>query len=329
MLATLDRGWVGAGGIATAELESALAAAFGRPAAIAVSSGSAALEIALRVAGVSGVPVAIPAFACGSIERAVRRAGCHPLLVDADPADLSLPPGSFRSLAGQCEATVLVHQFGLPASSATEAAGAGLTVIEDVTTCVGGELGGRAVGTFGRLAVMSFSATKMLCAGEGGAILGSAKDIAAARRWIDPESGLPVDAPVPHAKLADIASALARAQLARLPEFVTRRSEIAELYDEALGVQARQVLRPPAGRTGTWWRYLVAVTGSARTAVEHGRASGVWFCRPVTERRWAGRGDFPVSERLHRTLISVPIYPALSDAEVRHVQMALRKAVAG
>jgi perosamine synthetase len=327
VLATLDRSWVGAGGEASREFEDALTAAFERPAAVAVSSGSAALEVALRVADVTGELVAIPAFACGSIERAVVRAGGRPHLVDADPDDLSFPAGALRSLAGRCKAAIVVHQFGLPAASAAEAADVPMAVIEDATTCVGGRVMGRAVGAFGRFVVMSFSATKMLCGGEGGAVVGSVEDVEAARRWIDPESDLPLDAPVPHAKMPDIACALARVQLRQLSKFVARRAEIARLYDEALGLQAHRVLRAPDNWPGTWWRYLIAVAGDAAGVVEHGRADGVGFSQPVPRRRWEGRGDFPVSDRLHQNLVSVPIYPSLTDGEIEHVRRTLRKVV--
>jgi len=327
VLATIDRSWVGAGGEATRELEFALMTMFDRPAAMAVSSGSAALEVALRVTDVAGGLVAIPAFACSSIERAVVRAGGRPWFVDADPSDLSFPPGILRSLAGRCKAAIMVHQFGLPAVAAVqeEVAGLPIAVIEDVTTCIGGRVMGRAVGGFGHLAVMSFSATKMVCGGEGGAVLGSLDDVEAARRWIDPESNLPPDAPVPHAKMPDMSCALARVQLRRLPEFVSRRMETARLYDEALGGESYRVLRAAAGCTGTWWRYLVAVAGDAADAVERGKANGVSLSRPVSGRRWEASGSFPVSDRLHRTLVSVPIYPSLTDTEVGRVRRTLRE----
>jgi perosamine synthetase len=328
VLATLDRCWVGSGGEASREFEDALTATFGRPAAVGMSSGSAALEVALRVTDVAGELVAIPAFACASIERAVRRAGGRPYLVDVDPDDLSFPVGALGSLAGRCKAAIVVHQFGLPAASAAEAADPPMAVIEDATTCVGGWVAGRAVGSFGRFVVMSFSATKMLCAGEGGALAGTAEDVEAARKWTDPESDLPLDAPVPHAKMSDLACALARVQLSRLAEFVARRTEIARWYDEALGRQAHRVLRAPDGRSGTWWRYLVAVTGDAAPVVERGRAEGVAFSRPVLRRWWEGRGDYPVSDRLHGNLVSVPLYPSLTDGEIDQVRGVLR-AMAG
>jgi perosamine synthetase len=329
VLAAMDRSWVGAGGEATTELEAALMAMFSRPAAMATSSGSAALEVALRVADVAGGLVAIPAFACRSIQRAVVRAGGRPLLVDADPTDLSFPPGTLLSLAGRCQAAIMVHQFGLPAAAAAQEAeqfaDLPMTVIEDITTCIGGRVMGRAVGGFGRLAVTSFSATKMVCGGEGGAVLGSLDDIEAARRWTDPESDLPPDAPVAHAKMPDMSCALALAQLRRLPEFMARRTEIARLYDEALEGESYRVPRAAPGSTGTWWRYLVAVAADAAGAVELGKANGVSLSRPVPERLWEASGSFPVSDRLHRTLVSVPIYPSLTDSEIDRVRHTIHE----
>ena len=94
VLATLDRSWVGAGGEASRELEHALTALFGRPAAMAVASGSAALEVALRAVGVAGELVAVPAFACGSIERAIVRSGDAPISSMLTPMTCPFPLGS-------------------------------------------------------------------------------------------------------------------------------------------------------------------------------------------------------------------------------------------
>ena len=157
--------------------------------------------------------------------------------------------------------------------------------------------------------------------------MGSVEDIEMARRWSDPESDLPFDAPVPHAKMPDLTSALASVQLGRLGEFLGRRAEIARLYDQALGPEAHRVLRAPDGHSGTWWRYIVAVDGDAACVVGRGQADGVGLSRPVLERRWEGRGDFPVSDRLHHSLVSVPIYPSLTEDEIERIKRTLRRVV--
>jgi perosamine synthetase len=166
----------------------------------------------------------------------------------------------------------------------------------------------------------------MLCAGEGGAIAGGFGDIEHARQWIDPETALPLADAVPNAKLSDIACALGRSQLAKLPFFLERRAAIASYYDQVLGKSADRVLRAKDGDTGTWWRYLIAVgPDDPERVVERALAEGVGFARPVPRRWWAACGRFPVSDRMHSTLVSVPIYPSLTDAEVERIADALHQ----
>ena len=120
-------------------------------------------------------------------------------------------------------------------------------------------------------------------------------------------------------------AAKARAQLRRLPESVSRRTKTARLYGEALEQESCRVPRAVAGCTGTWRRYLVAVAGDAADAVERGKANGVSLSQPVSGRRWAASGSFPVSDRLHRTLVSVPIHASLTDSEVDRVRRTIRE----
>jgi perosamine synthetase len=326
VLAAIDRSWVGAGGETSAAFAHQLAGYLGRSAAVPVSSGTTALEIALRVIGATGRDVAVPAYACASLVRAVVRAGAKPLLVDVDPADLSIPAAAVESLARRTAAILLVHQFGLPAACSVEASEAPVPVVEDVTAGLGARLAGRLTGSFGRLVIVSLAATKLLCAGEGGAIAGGEGDLEDARLWVDPESSLPDEDPVGNAKLSALACALGQAQLAKLPQFLDRRREIARYYDQRLGHRAEQVLRPRAGDQGAWWRYLISVE-DPDSAVERARARGVTFARPVLERRWARYGRFPVADRLRESLVSAPVYPALSDEEVERVADALGDAV--
>lgn len=321
VLSTLEASWVGAGGENSRHLEDELADYFRRDSALPVASGSAAIEIALRVIGTEGSAVAMPAYSCMSIKRAIVRAGGVPLELDVDARDLSFQSGTLTSLPESCAAIVLVHQFGLPARAGREVPGLTIPVVEDVTASVGATAaGGQAVGTSGRMTVMSFSATKMVCAGEGGALVGDAMDIERARAWADPESTLPAWAPVPNAKMSAMACSLARVQLGRLPELISRRRQIARYYDQVLAERSERVRRPLAEERGTWWRYLVAVEhGHIDRVLELARARGVTFARPVPETSWTARGQFPVADSLHATLVSVPIFPTLSDAEVERV----------
>ncbi len=311
---------MGAGGEVSEAFCRDLAAYLGRKKAVAVSSGTTALEIALRTIGVEGGRVAIPAYACPSIHRAVTRAGASPLLVDVDEDDLSLPSAFLDSTSADCRAIVVVHQFGLPASCARYASNLSAAVIEDLTTALGAKLGQDPVGRVGRLVILSMAATKLICSGVGGALAGDSVDLNEARRWIDPESSLPDEAPVPNAQLSEMSCAMGLAQLRKLPSFLARRSAIAAHYDHVLQGRAQRVLRPREGDQGTWWRYLVNVSPLDPAAViEQANERGVGFARPVVARRWASHGAFPVADRLHGCLVSIPIHPSLTDAEVETV----------
>jgi perosamine synthetase len=328
VLKVLESGFVGVGGEEEKRFARSLAASVRRSAAIGVASGTAALEVALRVVGAAGGRVALPAFGCLSIERAVRRAGCQPSFFDVDRDHLSFPTGILAEASESCAAAVVVHQFGLPSPTVVEATPA-MAVVEDFTTAAGGSVAGTAVGSFGRIGVLAMSATKLLCAGAGGALVGGVADIEVARAWIRPESALPRELPVPNAEMPEIAAALARVQLGRLHEFLERRLAIARHYLEWAGRLGLEAKVPAAGTAGTWWRFLIVAPRGQDPAdiVDRARRRGVGFSRPLTREPPSGPHRFPVADGLHRTLISIPIYPALSDTEVEVVAQTIGAAV--
>lgn len=137
------------------------------------------------------------------------------------------------------------------------------------------------------------------------------EEVEVARRWADPESALPFDAPVRHPKMPNVTCALARAQSSRPAEFLTRPAEIALLYYSALESKTYRILRAPEDHSETWRGYLMAIERNAP-------------CEP----RWEGRGDFVASERLLRALVSVPISPSLTEGGIAHIKRTLRRVVA-
>src|SRR5262249_21339243 len=204
--AVVRRGWVAAGP-AVAAFERELARRPGGEAAVAVSSGSAALELALRAVGVgAGDEVLIPTYVCDALHHAVTRTGATPVLVDADPATSSLSAADTRTrLTPRTRAIVVPHAFGLAADLSPFSA-LGIPVIEDCAQTVGAQLDGRPVGSLGSLAVCSFYATKLLTTGEGGAVAGPAALLASVRdaRDYDEHDDL---RPRFNAKLSDLAAA--------------------------------------------------------------------------------------------------------------------------
>jgi dTDP-4-amino-4,6-dideoxygalactose transaminase len=307
-----------------AALERELAARLGVDAAAVVASGTAALELALRAVDVgAGHEVLIPTYVCDALHHAVTRCGARPVLVDADPVTLSLSAKDAEArLTARTRAVIVPHAFGLAVDLAPFVA-LGVPVIEDCAQALGAEAEGRPAGAGGTLAVCSFYATKMIAAGEGGAVVGPAATVARVREARDYDER-PALAPRMNAKLTDMQAALARSQLARLDGFVARRRAIAARYRARLARAACRV-PPDVGLRHVYHRFVVGVErdpGDVQAALA---ARGVAARRPVFRpaHRALGLQGYSEADRLWSTALSIPCYPALGDGEVDQVADAL------
>ena len=328
MAAVVRRGWV-APGPEVAAFEQELAASLGTEAAVAVSSGSIGLELALRALGVGpGHEVVIPSYVCDALHHAVTRTGATPVLADADPLTRSLSAADARAKrTPRTRAVIVPHAFGLAAELAPFLA-LGVPVIEDCAQTLGARLDGRPVGSLGTLAVCSFYATKLLTTGEGGAVAGPAALLARVRdaRDYDERDDL---VPRFNAKLSDLAAALGRGQLARLDAFVARRRAVAARYRERLA-GAACATPPDVGSRHVYHRFVVDVDRPPATVQAALADRGVAVRRPVYRpaHRALGLSGFPEAERLWARGLSLPCYPTLADAEVDTVAGALREVLA-
>ena len=362
-LDVLRSGWITMGP-RTAEFERALARYLGARHVVAVASCTAAIEIALRVLRLRrGAAVLTPSLTfCGAVAPIVQ-AGLRPVLVDVD-ADTFLPTPDTVAVAarraGRPEAMIIQHMAGHPADVAELAAAAGLpasAVIEDAAHGLGAELRGAKVGASSRAACFSFYATKNLPIGEGGAIATDDDELAeyvrtarlhglsrdAWRRYLPGGSWrYDVTEPGLKANITDIQAAIGLAQLGMLPHWQERRTELADRYDAALAC-VPGLGRPtrPAEGTHAWHLYQVRVTpgcGISRDAVIDALTSreigtSVHFI-PVHQLS-AYRGilgpeecrSVPVTDQIAHEVLSLPMYPALADADVSRVAVALREVV--
>lgn len=297
--------------------------------AAAVSSGSAALELALLALGVgAGHDVLVPTYVCDALHQAVTRVGARPVLVDADPTTLSLSPDDAkRRLTAGARCVIVPHAFGLAVDLAAFAA-LGLAVLEDCAQTLDARVSGRAVGSLGQLAVCSFYATKLLTTGEGGLVAGPAALLARVREARDYDGRAEL-APRFNYKLTDMQAALGRSQLERLSDFVARRRAVAARYRARLaGLPCR--VPPDAGERHVYHRFVVHLEIPVREVIERLAARGVTACRPVFRplHRALGLDGFPVADRLWRHALSLPCYPSLTDAEVDTVAAALGEVLA-
>ena len=308
--------------------EREVAAFAGQRAAVAVSSGTAALHLALLALGVGpGAEVVIPTYECDALHHAVTHTGATPVLADADPATLSLDPDDVkRRLTARTKAIILPHAFGLAAGVEAFLA-MGVPLLEDCAQAIGALDGGRPVGTRGALAVFSFYATKMLTTGEGGMVAGSDPALLARVRDLREYDEREDLAPRFNYKLTDLGAALGRAQLARLPEFIARRRALAEAYRRRLAGAACQ-FPPDASRSRhVYHRFVIQVELPLERLIPRLEQRGIQCRRPVFRplHRALGAGGFPQADLLWERSLSIPCYPSLTDGQVEQVAAAVAR----
>lgn len=313
-----------------AGLEHELARRIGVADAAAVSSGSAALELALRALDVgAGHEVIIPTYACDAVYHAVTRCGATPVLADADPETLGLSAAdAARRRTARTRAVIVVHPFGLAVDLA-DFQRLGVALVEDCAQTLGATLGGRPVGAGGGLTVCSFYATKLLTTGEGGAVAGPAELVARARDTRDYDERTEL-APRFNYKMTDMQAALGRSQLVRLDAFIARRRALAARYRAALARARRCRVPPDAGERHVYHRFVVAIEAPLAPVLTHLERRGVTARRPVFRpiHRALGLSGYPNAERLWAESLSLPCYPLLTDEEVDTVATALLEALA-
>jgi dTDP-4-amino-4,6-dideoxygalactose transaminase len=335
-----------------AEFERLFAELVGSAHATAVSSGTAGLHLALRAVGVSdGDEVVTSPFSFVASANVALYERAKPVFADIDPVTLNLDPAAAAAaVTGRTRALLPVHIFGYPADmEAFEAIAArhGLGLVEDACEALGAAYAdGSAVGGRGNPAVFGFYANKQLTTGEGGIVtLGDP----ATKARIDsernqgraPDMGwLDHDRLGFNYRLSDIACAVGIAQIGRLAGMLADRARVAGLYREALSdVEGLELPCPDRGaeRRG-WFVFVVQLPRGAdrdetvRRLAELGVQSkpylpAIHLMSFYRERFGHREGQFPVCEDVAARSLALPFFPALSEAEVGRVAVALRTAL--
>jgi perosamine synthetase len=310
--------------------EKAMASMIGVGGAVAVSSGTAALHLALLVLDIGeGDEVAIPSFVCPALLNAIRYVRAVPVLVDINPQSLNMDVHDLRKrLTGKTKAIIVPHMFGLPADI-REIAALGIPVIEDCAQSLGSRCQGAPTGSFGTLSVFSFYATKVICTGEGGMIatddvrlLDRMRDL---RDYDEKDDGRQRF----NYKLTDLQAALGLTQLRKLPDLIARRRAVARQYDEFLRGKLPSVPDCPPDREHIYYRYVVR-TGHCMELLDAGSHAGIAYRRPVFKplHRYLGMTGYPETDAAFRETVSLPLYPSLSGLEIKiilqHLQSILK-----
>lgn len=353
LLEAFDSGWVGPVGPHLSAFESEAAAAVGGGHAVALSSGTAALHLALELSGVRrGDRVLVPSFTFVASAAAITYLGAQPVFVDADPLTWQVDPVLVaralepRSGVTPPTAVVAVDVYGQCADYAALeplCAQAGAALVEDAAESLGSTYGGRPAGSFGGVAVLSFNGNKIITTGGGGMLLSGDAEVTERARYLATQAR----EPVPHYehaevgynyRLSNLLAAMGRAQLRGLDARVARRRRTFDRYAEAFAGASGMTMMPaaPGGESNCWLSCGLLDAGASITPAE--------MCAELAEvgiearRTWKPLHTQPafagaeavggaVCEDLFARGIALPSGSAMSDEDQDRVVAAVRKAL--
>ena len=332
----------------TRALEAAFAQRHQAPHAIAVSSGTSALEIALRALGVAGRDVVVPANTFYATAGAVVHADGRPRFADVAESTFALSVETVEAaLTPDTAGVVLVHIGGLITPDVVAIRELcdehGIFLLEDAAHAHGCSLDGRAAGTFGAAGTFSFYPTKVITAGEGGMIV-TADEHLRDEAIVYRDQGKAGFLGGEHIRLgyawrmSEVHAAIAGVHLRRLDEFIARRSAIAAYYDSALaGVEAARPLALPSGAVSNYYKYVVVLDPSVDRAALKQRMrdagvspSGEVYATPLhREPVFAelNTGALPVAEDMCARHICLPLHSDMTQAEAEQVVTVFTGAV--
>jgi perosamine synthetase len=314
----------------------------GRP-TVAVNSGTSGLHLGLLAAGVgAGDEVIVPSFTFAATGNSVALTGATPVFVDIEPETFSLDPSAVEAaITPRTRGILPVHLYGHPARLRELSAIAekhGVALYEDAAQAHGASLDGRPVGAWGSFAMFSLYPTKNMTSGEGGMVT-LADDALARKVRLLRNQGMEKQYENEvigfNARMTDIHAAIGRVQLTKVDAWTARRQENAAFLDANL----RGVVVPPVaeGAVHVYHQYTIRVAedrdGFVRALKEeHQVGSGVYY--PIPNHRlpslspYAPGLDLPVTEAAAREVVSLPVHPSLSAADLDRIAAAV-DAVAG
>ncbi len=345
----IDTGWISSEGPFVKQFEDQMASLVGRKYGVSVSSGTAALEVAVQALNIcEGDEVIMPTFTIISCAMAVTKRGGVPVFVDSDRNTWNMCVDDIESkITNKTKAIMVVHIYGLPANMKTIMEIAhryGLIVIEDAAEMHGQTYDGKACGSFGDISVFSFYPNKHITTGEGGMVLTDSEELAERCRSIR-NLCFKKDPRYVHEEIGDnyrftnLQAAIGLAQLERLGEFVEKKRRMGRIYTEMLSDIEDISLPIPSDEhaDNIYWvfgivlgeRYKIDNRLMVKKLGEVGVGCRTFFwCmheQPVYIKQGMFRGQrYPVAEYLSRKGFYIPSGLSLTDEQMTEVVNRLK-----
>ncbi|WP_129116663.1 DegT/DnrJ/EryC1/StrS family aminotransferase [Halegenticoccus tardaugens] len=302
---------------------------------VATSNGTTALHVALAALGIGpGDRVATTPFSFIASANAIRLCGAEPVFLDVDPRTYNLDPDALVAALRDgvdLDAVLAVHLYGLPADAPRLRELADeydLLLVEDAAQAHGAAVDGERVGTFGDAACFSFYPTKNMTTGEGGMVVTDRDDVAErAARFVNhgrATSGYEHVEVGHNFRMTSIAAAIGRAQLEKLPGYNRARRENAARLDELLSDAPVETPLEPAGYRHVYHQYTVRCPdrdGLRAALGDLDIGSGVYYPTPIHEQPAYADVDHdaPNAEHAAASVLSLPVHPKLSEADVERI----------
>lgn len=337
-------------GPSVAAFEAAFARRIGVTHAIATTSATTALHLALAASEIGpGDEVLVPDFTFPATANVVIQLGATPVLVDIDPATYAIDPESVQAqMTPRTRAIMPVHPFGLSADMdpiLDIARAADVLVIEDAACAAGTTYRGRPSGSIGDLGCFSFHPRKAITTGEGGMVTTNGDAWAARARILRNHGGIReggrfrFEAAGYNYRLSDILAAIGVVQLGKLDTFVAEKRRLADLYrDRLAGVAGVTLPEEPSWGGHVYQSFVVRLSADHErdTVIARLREAGIestigtyaLHAEPYFRRTFGyAPGDLPRSYDAVRRSLTLPLYPGLGEAGVTRVASALRMAL--
>ena len=318
------------------ELERALASACGTSQAVVVSSGTAALHLAMLALRLGpGDEVIVPAYTFPATANAVELCGARAVLVDVDPGTFNVDPARVvDAVTERTRAVLAVHLFGRPVDweALQTAVPQEVSLVEDAAGALGARYRGEPCGSLGLMGCLSFHPRKIVTTGEGGAVTTDEDELADAIRrlrhhGIVPHGDFDIPEPGLNYRLPDLLCAIGIPQVERLEQLLAARERVAGWYTERL---EHLVLTPSAaeGDRHGWQAYVVQLDRRDE-ALQSLRAEGIeaQIGTYALHRLGAyrGRGAFPGADRAFERALALPFATTMTEAECDRVAAALAR----